>query len=115
MDYILVDNFKYVIIIKDNWDYFLICCLLKIHYLGSICKGICTRHEAKVIGDASNTRYASGQKRCQNCEIYMNWNYGNNCPSCGCKLRTRPRQKKLKKMFKEIETEKKNIKRFSIE
>jgi len=57
------------------------------------CKGICVRHKAqKPIGFG---RYASGQKRCQICEIFINWE-GLWCPCCGYRLRTRPRNLKYK-------------------
>lgn len=57
------------------------------------CKGICVRYKAsKPTGIG---RYASGQKRCQICEIYLRWSeiY---CPCCGYKLRTKPRNLKYK-------------------
>ena len=47
------------------------------------CKGICIRHKASY-------RYATGNKRCQVCEIFIKWN-GLRCPCCGYKLRNRPR------------------------
>jgi len=57
------------------------------------CKGICVRHKAqKPIGFG---RYASGQKRCQICEIFINWE-GLWCPCCGYRLRTKPRNLKYK-------------------
>ncbi len=52
------------------------------------CKGICDQHKAKKplgIG-----RYASGQKRCQICEIFIKWE-GKWCPCCGYRLRCKPR------------------------
>ncbi len=57
------------------------------------CKGICTRYKAqKPVGTG---RYASGQKRCQICEIFIKlealW-----CPCCGYRLRTKPRNLKYK-------------------
>ena len=58
-----------------------------------VCKGICVRHKAmKPIGTG---RYSIGQKRCQVCEIFLNWN-GLWCPCCGYRLRTRPRNSKFK-------------------
>lgn len=58
-----------------------------------VCKGICIRHKAlKPVGDG---RYATGQKRCQVCEIFLNWN-GLWCPCCGYRLRTKPRNIKYK-------------------
>lgn len=58
-----------------------------------VCKGICIRHKAlKPVGDG---RYAKGQKRCQVCEIFLNWD-GLWCPCCGYRLRTKPRNIKYK-------------------
>jgi hypothetical protein len=57
------------------------------------CKGICIRHKAqKPVGSG---RYATGQKRCQICEIFIKWD-GLWCPCCGCRLRTGPRHFKFK-------------------
>jgi predicted amidophosphoribosyltransferase len=57
------------------------------------CKGICIRHKAhKPIGTG---RYATGQKRCQVCEIFLKWD-GLWCPCCGYRLRTKPRNLKYK-------------------
>jgi len=47
------------------------------------CKGICIRHKAqKPVGSG---RYALGQRRCQICEIFINW-VGLWCPCCGYRL-----------------------------
>jgi hypothetical protein len=52
------------------------------------CKGICIRHKAqKPIG---SSRYAIGQKRCQICEIFIQWD-GLWCPCCRNNVRTKPR------------------------
>src|SRR5438067_11185565 len=57
------------------------------------CKGICIRHKAqKPVGSG---RYATGQKRCQICEIFIKWE-GLWCPCCGYRLRTKPRNLKYK-------------------
>ena len=57
------------------------------------CKGICTRYKAqKPVGTG---RYASGQRRCQICEIFIKWE-GLWCPCCGYRLRTKPRKLKYK-------------------
>jgi len=57
------------------------------------CKGICTRYKAqKPVGTG---RYSSGQRRCQICEIFINWE-GLWCPCCGYRLRTKPRNLKYK-------------------
>ena len=57
------------------------------------CKGICIRHKAS--GPISSGRYATGQKRCQTCDLFMHWD-GIFCPCCGCRLRVRPRLYKHK-------------------
>jgi len=62
------------------------------------CKGVCVRHKAskpRGIG-----RYASGQRRCQICELYMNWE-GLWCPCCGYRLRSKPRNVTYKERLKE--------------
>ena len=62
-----------------------------------VCKGICHRYKAN--WGRHQYRYASGQKRYNVCEIYVNWN-GHCCPCCGMVLRTRPRNGEYKrKMF----------------
>ncbi|WP_428323612.1 hypothetical protein [Nitrosopumilus sp.] len=66
------------------------------------CKGICDRYKAKK--PVGTGRYAAGQKRCQVCEIFINWN-GLNCPCCNYKLRGKPRNLKYKKKFNDLEKE----------
>ena len=57
------------------------------------CKGIWVRYKAqKPVGTG---RYASGQRRCQICEIFIKWE-GLWCPCCGYRLRTKPRNLKYK-------------------
>ena len=62
------------------------------------CKGICTRYRAQKPA-ASFSRYATGQKRCQKCAIFMRWD-GLWCPCCGCKVRTKPHNSRLKQKSK---------------
>ena len=64
------------------------------------CKGICLRHRAPK--PIQSGRYASGQKRCQSCEIFIKWDMLW-CPCCGFRLRTRPRNSAYKERF-EIKT-----------
>ena len=53
------------------------------------CNNICERYKAsKPVGIG---RYASGQRRCQICQIFIKWE-GLWCPCCGYRLRTRPRK-----------------------
>ena len=60
------------------------------------CKGICLRHRAPK--PIQSGRYASGQKRCQGCEIFIEWACLW-CPCCGFRLRTRPRNSAYKERF----------------
>ena len=65
------------------------------------CKGICLRHKAiKPIGVG---RYAAGQKRCQMCSIFVNWE-GFFCPCCGYRLRTKPRNQRYKLKLAQIQS-----------
>lgn len=63
------------------------------------CKDICVRHRAQK--PAGSGRYASGQKRCQVCEIFLKWD-GLWCPCCGYRLRTKPRNSAFKKKFSTV-------------
>lgn len=62
------------------------------------CKGICYRYKADKPKEGG--RYSSSQKRCQVCEIYINWE-GLWCACCGMRLRTKPRNLKYKDKYKE--------------
>ena len=67
-----------------------------------VCKGICGRYKAqKTI--IKMGRYASGQKRCQECSMFINW-AGGFCPCCGTHLRTKPRNLKYKRIHNDRET-----------
>src|SRR5689334_18465409 len=64
------------------------------------CKGICLQYLAQKL--PHSPRYAMGQKRCQVCEQFINWD-GLFCPCCNCKLRQNPRNKQYKgKMRNEV-------------
>jgi len=43
-------------------------------------------------------RYASGQKRCNFCEVFMN-HEGNTCPCCNRQLRCLPKSRKGKETY----------------
>ena len=62
-----------------------------------VCKGICIRYKAS--RPKSGMRYNSGQRRCQVCEIYINWQ-GLWCPCCNYRLRIGPRNSKNKFDFR---------------
>src|ERR1051325_6303315 len=47
------------------------------------CKGICIHYKA-------SSRYATGRKRCQTCDLFMQWD-GVFCPCCGSRLGIGPR------------------------
>lgn len=57
------------------------------------CKGLCTRYKAQKLYGVG--RYISGQKRCQICEVFVNWS-GLWCPCCRQRLRLKPRLMKFK-------------------
>ncbi len=57
------------------------------------CKGICHRYRA--LKPSHGSRYAKGQKRCNSCDIYIEWD-GFFCPCCGMRLRVAPRHQKYK-------------------
>ena len=58
-----------------------------------VCKGICSRHKA--MRPSTGKRYLTGQKRCQVCQVFINWP-GFFCPCCGYRLRIKPRNKKYR-------------------
>jgi hypothetical protein len=45
-------------------------------------------------------RYATGQKRCQICELFIKWE-GQWCPCCGYRLRAKPRNLRYKIKLRE--------------
>jgi len=53
------------------------------------CNGTCIKFKAERPRSNSG-RYATGQKRCSVCAIYIKWD-GNSCPCCNFSLRTKPR------------------------
>ena len=61
------------------------------------CKGICTRHKA--IKPRGAGHYTTEQKRCQICNIFIQWE-GLYCPCCGYRLRSKPRQLRHKEKFR---------------
>jgi len=63
------------------------------------CKSLCEKYRgyrSNIIG-----RYASGQKRCQICDIFLNYE-GIYCPCCGYKLRTHPRNTFFKQKLRSL-------------
>nr|AIE95336.1 hypothetical protein [uncultured marine thaumarchaeote AD1000_65_A02] len=65
------------------------------------CKGICSRYRA-MKQHIKYFRYANGQKRCQTCALFIQWE-GLWCPCCSNRLRTSPRTSKdLKRKFREM-------------
>jgi hypothetical protein len=68
-----------------------------------VCRGICIRHKASKPNDSG--RYATGQKRCQICEIFIKWD-GVWCPCCGYRLRNGPRGFKYKAKLRILQKDK---------
>ena len=60
------------------------------------CAGECKKYKA--LKPSQIGRYASGQKRCHNCEIFINYD-GLICPCCNRQLRCLPRSKKGKEKY----------------
>ena len=58
------------------------------------CKGTCTKYKAGK-PHLPDTRYGNGQKRCNSCNLFINWG-GKHCPCCGTHLRTKPRSGKAR-------------------
>ena len=67
------------------------------------CKGICTRYKAQKAMWESG-RYASGQRRCQICKMFIEWD-GLWCPCCGYRLKSKPRSSKDKARLRQSASE----------
>ncbi len=63
------------------------------------CKGICKKYVVKK--PSTGTRYSQGQKRCQMCLVFINYE-SSRCPCCSYLLRTRSRSKTSKQKHEEI-------------
>ena len=61
------------------------------------CSGVCSKYKAKK-PSSQFSRYASGQKSCIYCEIFMDYE-GNNCSCCNRQLRCLPRSRKGKDKY----------------
>jgi|APSaa5957512535_1039671.scaffolds.fasta_scaffold149258_1 hypothetical protein len=57
-----------------------------------VCKGKCEKYKAKKPQDSN--RYKIGQKRCQICSVWVNYD-GYFCPCCNSKLRNKSRKNKI--------------------
>lgn len=66
---------------------------------GGSCKGICQRHKSNP--DLSQRYYIRGGKRCQTCEVYINWP-GMFCPCCNMRLRVKPRYPRGRRIYEEV-------------
>jgi len=71
--------------------------------VGISCNGICQRYRARK--PVSIGRYASGQKRCNSCGVFMNWD-GSWCPCCNYRLRQSPCSGKYKEKYLQIKKKK---------
>jgi len=70
------------------------------------CNEIC--HRYKISKPKELGRYASGQKRCNPCDIFMEWD-GFFCPCCNKKLRLSPRNGKYKEKFLQTKSRKTEV------
>lgn len=70
------------------------------------CHNICKKYRAKK-PNSPETRYGTGQKRCNRCDIFVIWE-GMYCPCCGVMLRTRPRGSEARQQQVEL----RNVNRF---
>ncbi len=61
--------------------------------MGRTCRGICIYSKGDSISNGK--RYASGQKRCTYCSLFLK-TYDIRCPCCKTILRTKPRSKNQK-------------------
>jgi hypothetical protein len=64
------------------------------------CKGLCSQYVA--LRPSSGSRYASGQRRCQTCEIFLKpegVEDGIICKCCHLRVRNKPRSKLAKEIF----------------
>ena len=62
------------------------------------CIGKCKNYKA--LKPSKIGRYAAGQKRCNHCEVFVDYD-GNSCPCCKRQLRCLPRSRKGKERFQE--------------
>jgi len=60
-----------------------------------LCKEVCKKFKAEKPSNDKG-RYEMGQKRCNACDIFLNYS-DVRCPCCGCNLRTKPRSTKLRR------------------
>ena len=73
-----------------------------------VCRGICPRYSTN--RKPHESRYLSGQKRCNSCELFMKWD-GIWCPCCNHRLRLAPGMENIKKnIFTQWQKEKVNLK-----
>lgn len=63
-------------------------------------KGKCIIHKAtRSLKNSHYSHYLSNHKRCQICQIFLKWDKDSRCPCCKSKLRTKPRNSKIKDRF----------------
>jgi hypothetical protein len=62
------------------------------------CAGECKKYRA--IKPTKIGRYAAGQKRCNYCQVFVDYE-GLSCPCCNRQLRCLPRSRKGKEMYQE--------------
>jgi hypothetical protein len=100
--YIIIEEF-YIIVYLPNIKSSSCDIIFETKAVWMTCKGICTRYKAqKPIWEWG--RYASGQKRCQICGMFIEWD-GLWCPCCGYRLRLKPRSSKCRAKLRQDTSE----------
>jgi len=66
--------------------------------MGTSCNEICKGY--KIRKPKGTGRYSAGQKRCNRCDVFIQWE-GIFCPCCGYRLRLKPRNGKNKEKYYE--------------
>ena len=74
--------------------------------MGITCNNVCHKYRAKKPNKIG--RYLSGQKRCNSCDVFINWD-GLWCPCCNYKLRLTPRSSKYKKKYVDAMSEQRGM------
>jgi hypothetical protein len=74
------------------------------------CKGICVRIKLRKPYSPFR-RYVNGHKRCQRCDIFIDWPDGFPCPCCGCRLRKNPRTRESKEIVRRARQEDRTLRK----
>lgn len=65
------------------------------------CKDMCDQYRRRDVRSIVESRYASGEKRCSICCVFILWD-GLHCPCCGTRLRSRPAASKANRVLRRL-------------